>query len=60
MNEESISNREKWTVTGNFQKGKRRGFCTIVTNDIELKGHYNKIGELEGFGTIEYLEKGKC
>ena len=50
----------KWSVTGYFQKGNRRGFCTIITNDIELKGHYNKLGELDGFGTISYLEKGKC
>ena len=49
----------KWSVTGYFEKGKRRGLCTVITNDIELKGHYNKLGELEGFGTIHYLEKGK-
>ena len=45
-------------VEGYFKDGKRKGFCTVTTNDIEIKGWYNKNGFLEGFGTVRYLPNG--
>ena len=58
-NEGAFASCVKWSVTGCFTKGRRRGPCIIKTRDMELNGNYNKNGELEGLGTIEYLEKGK-
>ena len=48
----------KARVEGYFKDGKRKGFCTVTTNDIEIKGWYNKNGFLEGFGTVRYLPNG--
>ena len=46
-------------IEGYFKKGRRNGVCTITTNDVEIKGWYNKDGFLEGPGTVRYLKKGK-
>ena len=57
-NKESKEN-YKVRVEGYFEDGRRKGFCTVTTNDIEVKGWYNKKGVLEGFGTVRYLPNGK-
>ena len=45
-------------VVGKFRKGKRNGFCTVATEDLELKGFFDEHDLLNGYGTIHYKSEG--
>ena len=45
-------------VVGKFRKGKRDGFCTVATEDLELKGFFDENDLLNGYGTIHYNSEG--
>ena len=48
----------KWEVTGYFKNGSRKGFCTVTTENVQIKGNFDKDDQLNGSVTVQYLMKG--
>ena len=45
-------------VVGKFRKGKRTGFCSIVTEDFQLNGFFDENDLMNGYGTMHYSSEG--
>ena len=45
-------------VIGKFRKGKRTGFCSIATEDFQLKGFFDENDLMNGYGIMHYSSKG--
>ena len=56
--EEVKNNIEIGHVIGKFQKGKRKGFCSIATEDLQLKGFFDENDLMNGYGTMHYSSEG--
>ena len=56
--EEVKNNIEIGHVIGRFQKGKRKGFCSIATEDFQLNGFFDENDLMNGYGIMHYSSKG--